>query len=250
LLLNPVSSVRYFEFDFSDRNLPIGEDCLNVLDISSPWLFGFYSSERRQLHYHYINADRREVAQVSELKPFLRTQGQYECSIVDATAMPFADASFDAVVSISVIEHLPSNGDTRAVKEIWRVLRPGGRLILTFPVSRSYEEEYRSRDEYQIGIPNEKGRYFFQRYYDESAVRTRLLDPLPGFTMVAMEFYGEREEGFFRAYEKRWLSDGLKETIKDPYLMARNMKHYREFDALPGIGIAGVSIVKSDNERT
>lgn len=46
----------------------------------------------------------------------------------DVTQLPFADASFDCVTCGWVIEHLP---DPRpGLKEIARVLRPGGRLFL------------------------------------------------------------------------------------------------------------------------
>src|SRR5262245_24229912 len=47
----------------------------------------------------------------------------------DATRLPFADSAFDVVVCNSALEHVAD--DARAVAEIRRVLRPGGRLILT-----------------------------------------------------------------------------------------------------------------------
>jgi SAM-dependent methyltransferase len=47
----------------------------------------------------------------------------------DAAALPFADASFDAVLCNSAIEHFPDAG--AALGEAARVLRPGGMLLLT-----------------------------------------------------------------------------------------------------------------------
>ena len=47
----------------------------------------------------------------------------------DAEAMPFANASFDAVVSNFGIHHAPR--PARALAEAARVLRPGGRLAFT-----------------------------------------------------------------------------------------------------------------------
>jgi methionine biosynthesis protein MetW len=51
--------------------------------------------------------------------------------IDDAAELPFDDASFDVAVCIEVIEHLFE--PQRALSEIVRVLRPGGRLIVTVP---------------------------------------------------------------------------------------------------------------------
>lgn len=46
-------------------------------------------------------------------------------------ALPFADASFDTVLSNEVLEHVPEPGEMMA--EAARVLKPGGMLVLTTP---------------------------------------------------------------------------------------------------------------------
>ena len=51
-----------------------------------------------------------------------------QCSIEQ---MEFADASFDVVTSLDVIEHVED--DQRAVGEMYRVLRPGGVAVVTVP---------------------------------------------------------------------------------------------------------------------
>jgi SAM-dependent methyltransferase len=49
----------------------------------------------------------------------------------DATAMPFGDGSFATVLSVCAIEHIP---DIEGVlKEVARVLKPGGELIFSVP---------------------------------------------------------------------------------------------------------------------
>lgn len=50
-----------------------------------------------------------------------------------ATDLPFDDASFDVVLSLEMMEHLPREAREPAVREMLRVVKPGGRLILTFP---------------------------------------------------------------------------------------------------------------------
>ncbi len=51
-------------------------------------------------------------------------------------ALPFADASFDTVLFSEVIEHL--DAPEKALSEIFRVLRPGGRVIIIFPNDRTF----------------------------------------------------------------------------------------------------------------
>lgn len=50
-----------------------------------------------------------------------------------AALASFPDGSFDAVVSYHVIEHLPPSSLPLLVRSAWRVLRPGGVLILETP---------------------------------------------------------------------------------------------------------------------
>jgi SAM-dependent methyltransferase len=52
----------------------------------------------------------------------------------DAAKLPFADASFDLVVALDVLEHL--DDDAAAARELWRVLRPGGAIVVFVPALR------------------------------------------------------------------------------------------------------------------
>ena len=55
----------------------------------------------------------------------------------DITRLPFADASFDAVISMLVLHNIPSRkARDQALAELIRVLKPGGRMAIFRPFAR------------------------------------------------------------------------------------------------------------------
>jgi SAM-dependent methyltransferase len=75
---------------------------------------------------------------------------------VDLTAMPFADESFDAVLCMHVLEHIPD--DKSAMAELFRVLRPGGWAVLQVPLDLSGP----TREDLTVTDPKERLRLYGQ----------------------------------------------------------------------------------------
>ncbi|MEJ5239941.1 MAG: class I SAM-dependent methyltransferase [Anaerolineales bacterium] len=88
-------------------------------------------------------------------------------------ALPFPQDSFDLILSHEVIEHVQD--DAQAVREMVRVLRPGGRLVLFCP-NRGYPFETHGiywRGEYRFGnIPLVN--YLPRRWRDRLAPHVRV----------------------------------------------------------------------------
>lgn len=90
---------------------------------------------------------------------------------VDIQALPFADGSFDLIVCSHVLEHVPD--DRLAMRELRRVLRPGGAALLQHPIDHSLEATIEDPGETD---PAERLRRFGQddhvrRYADDIVVR-------------------------------------------------------------------------------
>ena len=51
--------------------------------------------------------------------------------VEDMTNLPFDDASFDSVTFIANLNHVPRNDRDAELREAFRVLRPGGRIVVT-----------------------------------------------------------------------------------------------------------------------
>jgi 2-polyprenyl-6-hydroxyphenyl methylase/3-demethylubiquinone-9 3-methyltransferase len=83
-----------------------------------------------------------------------------------ATELPFSDASFDLCASVNVFSHLPEPG--AALKEIQRVLRPGGAFIGNFP---NLQSMYMPAAIWINGKHKAIGRGVYSRWYTYRQIR-------------------------------------------------------------------------------
>lgn len=239
LLVTPVSIVRYWEFPFVLRHLP--QPPGRCLDVSSPRLFSFYvASRRKPSTLRMLNPDRRDA----DITRRLASRFGFASIMVEplpVSAIRGSDQRYDSIWSISVIEHIPEDGDIEAMQLMYAALAPGGTLIVTVPVDRRTWDEYRPEDVYGLGIASDTRGTFFQRWYDESTMTRRLLDPLGGID-VHVEWFGERVAGRFTEYEHDWRRRGRERTVDDPREIADWYVPYDEWAEMPGQGVCGIVV--------
>ncbi|TWU35822.1 hypothetical protein Q31b_52570 [Novipirellula aureliae] len=105
---------------------------------------------------------------------------------MDITAIEQEDNSYDAIICNHVLEHVPK--DVQAMRELHRVLKPGGWAILQVPLDLSLENTY---EDFTIQSPEERLKHFGQedhvRLYGRD-YKDRLQDA--GFT-VSVDRYRE-----------------------------------------------------------
>jgi SAM-dependent methyltransferase len=81
-----------------------------------------------------------------------RERTQSDLARASVLALPFADASFDLVTSFDVLYHRAVPDEQVALCEAWRVLRPGGRMLLRLPayqfLLRRHDREVHTRRRY------------------------------------------------------------------------------------------------------
>jgi len=108
----------------------------------------------------------------------------------DARRMAFPDAFFDWVTCVSMINVLREDGGSETMREIARVLRPGGRAIVTVPYGLYEERESAPWNPY------------FTRSYDDAAIDRRLLEP-SGLSAETRWYFGDQGRKLSRMY---WLN--------------------------------------------
>lgn len=195
----PVSYWRTPEFSYVWRRLPpeIGAGH-RVFDLGSPKQLAFMIADASGAHVVASDILPDPIATVRRVaERRITRRGSVEARVSDGRALEFEDASFDAVFSVSVLEHIPDDGDSAAIRELIRVTRPGGTIIVTVPYDRNYRETFVDRDVYERAR-GDSAEVFFERHYDEESLRLRLID-MPGVELVDIEIWGEGRVRMARA---------------------------------------------------
>jgi SAM-dependent methyltransferase len=96
-----------------------------------------FEAYRRGAHVVAADLNTGELGPVSDMFAAMRLAGEAPAGgsaialTADATNLPFPDDSFDKIIAAEILEHVPH--DQNAIREIARVLRPGGVAAVTVP---------------------------------------------------------------------------------------------------------------------
>jgi len=174
---------EYYWFDAAIRNylltVPAGRRP-KVLDVGSPKMFGLYLAKRLGLEVTLTDISELNVDEYQVIWRGLerKAKGKAVFSLQDARSLQFSDGEFDIVYSMSVVEHIEGEaGDSQAIRELFRVLKPGGLLVLSVPFGSRYVEQKRIGFAGAVRKMDDQHTYFFQRIYDQPAFEQRILQP-------------------------------------------------------------------------
>lgn len=137
--------------------------CLSLERHRLIWLYlqketDFFTKEQKVL---YVAPEQCFLDRFKTMKNIDYTTADMESPIADVKCdvqqMPFSNNSFDFVFCNHVLEHVED--DTRAMSEILRVMKKGGKAILLVPMDFSLEKTF---EDPSITDPKERNRLFGQ----------------------------------------------------------------------------------------
>jgi SAM-dependent methyltransferase len=161
---------------------PPGGDLLDA-----PCGFGRHSLPLARAGFRVVGVDRAQPLLDEATR---RADGERWPKFVraDYRELPFADASFDGALNLfSSLGYLGDEEDTRALAEIGRVLRPGGRLVIEIMHRDLLVRRFHEQDWQMLG----EGRLLLEQ---------RTFDPASGLaqtTQTLIEPSGERDSRTF-----------------------------------------------------
>lgn len=124
---------------------------------------------------------------------------------MDIQAIPFGDATFDIIFCNHILEHVPD--DRLAMREMYRVMRPGGWGIVLSPVNPQRETTY---EDPSIIDPVERERHFGQKDHvrdygldfgqrlSEAGFRMQEIDYVKRMNPALVKLYALRSEVIYR----------------------------------------------------
>jgi len=171
--------------DFDRLGLKPGD---RILDMGAGAGRHAFEAYRRGGDVIAFDRDGDELANVRELFGAMKDAGEVPAGAEadvkegDALALPFADGEFDRIIAAEILEHI--HDDVAAIRELIRVLRPGGTLAISVPrwlpevVNWTLSDEYHNAEGGHIRI------YTDHELIDKVTKGGRPNDGTPGDAMV------------------------------------------------------------------
>lgn len=178
---------------FADELLGSRKQPLNYLDVGSgDSVFPSFIANCSNFFvtvidkFHWVQKQKQYLKRLE--KQGWLVNGRFNILEQDFLKADLPDASFDVITSISVLEHIEGEGDTEAVAKIYRLLKPGGRFLMSSPYNHDKPADYYMKGSVYGEDPRD-GAAFFQRHYSSETLKKRIIDGAP-FTVEKMFYTG------------------------------------------------------------
>ena len=156
-----------------------GAGRMEVLDVGSPKLAGLYLASRYDLSLRATDISPLNLGPYERMWAAVRNKarGAIEFETQDGRRLTYADGTFDLAYALSVMEHIEGDGgDAAAVGEMLRVVKPGGRIVLSVPFGPKFVEQRIAGLAHAVERTRERELFFFQRIYDKRRLESNILD--------------------------------------------------------------------------
>jgi SAM-dependent methyltransferase len=121
---------RFTAYPIPELRLPPGEG-RSLLDVGSNW--GRWTLAAAQKGYRAVGVDPSLGAVQAGYRVAEELGVEADFLVGDARHLPFPDGSFDVVFSYGVLQHFSEADAVAAIREMGRVVRPGGTALLQMP---------------------------------------------------------------------------------------------------------------------
>jgi len=173
----PMDCLRFFEIPATFKELkPSDHD--RIFDLSSPKLLSLLLAEKYNVRVVATDIWKEEIAAWGKIRQGINNRKinkNLSLKVVDGRKLKYRSNYFDKIYSISVIEHIEGDGDTKSIRELARVLKPGGTLVVTVPLGEKYSERWVNRDVYSMKYDG-KAMLDYRRY-DFATLKRRIINP-------------------------------------------------------------------------
>jgi len=164
---DPINGKQYSHFlSYGYNNLRTNALCPGTLSLERHRLLWLYLNSNSNIESQFLNVLHVAPEQVffkkfKNFKNWTYTTTDLNSPLADIKAdlcnLPFKDETYDLILCNHVLEHIID--DIKAMKEIYRVLKKGGKAILQVPLDMEKEKSY---EDHTIINPKDRSKHFGQ----------------------------------------------------------------------------------------